>query len=306
MYPISIFPSLFSDVDDVDTTYSSQFTTNSSKFRRYLATDSSYYFNVVQIVPRKTGLHFFRSRSDIQLYGYLYKDQFDATAASNNLQTFDDQSRNINQFLFITTLQTDTIYYLVVTTAEREKTGTFTVSISSNDYVDLTPINCMFSESLKLIHQVIHFFSSLDTAVLNTTTYSSSLTSNSFRYRRHLGLPNVSYYYELIRVTPSMPGNYSFRSISDADLVGYLYGDNFVTTAPATDLIKFDDQSGNNSQFLITANLIGSQSYYLVVTTSIENQMGSFSVVSAGPGYMEFYTIDGKSVHVSMCTITSI
>lgn len=75
---------------------------------------------------------------------------------------------------------------------------------------------------------------------------------------------------------------YRFRSVSKIDMYGYLYTSNFNASNSTNNLLKFNDDDGGSSQFLILVELnVGN--YTLVATTYFANVTGNFSILIDGP-----------------------
>jgi hypothetical protein len=74
------------------------------------------------------GNYTFQSNSSIDLYGYFYKNSFNATNPSANEIASDDDSGGNLQFQFTVSLQPFVTYVLVVTTFIANVTGSYTIS----------------------------------------------------------------------------------------------------------------------------------------------------------------------------------
>lgn len=87
-----------------------------------------------------------------------------------------------------------------------------------------------------------------------------------------------------------MNGTYTFLSSSsnDLDAYGYMYNNTFRSSSPASNRFLSDDDSGGDYEFMWTASLLPTTVYTLVVTTSSQEQTGTFSVVVVGDGPVGF------------------
>ena len=114
--------------------------------------------------------------------------------------------------------------------------------------------------------------------------YSGALTdsSNTFVLFDRVG---DTYYYETIQVMVSQPGYYSFTSVSEIDLYGYLYLHDFDPFKLCKNLLKNDSvRIPYSNDFKIEYTFLPGFAYIIVVTTYAPNITGAFSIVSSGPG----------------------
>lgn len=89
------------------------------------------------------------------------------------------------------------------------------------------------------------------------------------------------------------------KSQGSLDTFGCLYSNQFDPTAPDTSVTTYDDQSGGNDQFAVTAVLNINTTYYLAATTNTEGRTGSFKVVVSGPAKATILLVEGN---LSMCS----
>jgi hypothetical protein len=101
----------------------------------------------------------------------------------------------------------------------------------------------------------------------------------------------IQSYYNAIQINLLQDGTYTFRSQSQIDLYGYLYQNYFNNTNVNLNLIISDNDSGGNNQFSFQYYLSSYFNYILVVTTSNNNTVGSYSVYVKGPSLVIFYSI---------------
>ena len=116
--------------------YSSQFTVDSRKYCRDYKT-RSYYYQTLQINVKKTGSYVLWSKSEVDTYGYLYKDDFDPLQPFGNLIDEHSGYCNQGQLRFIRNFDENTKYILVITTYYPNATGNFTIFISGDNNVTM-------------------------------------------------------------------------------------------------------------------------------------------------------------------------
>ena len=112
--------------------------TNSPRYcRDYLK--PTYYYETLQIIVTKTDSYVLwsESESEMDTYGYLYKDDFDPLQPFANLLAQHSGKCNQGQLKFIIDLQANTRYILVVTTYYQNATGNFTIFISGQNNVTI-------------------------------------------------------------------------------------------------------------------------------------------------------------------------
>jgi hypothetical protein len=112
--------------------------------------------------------------------------------------------------------------------------------------------------------------------------YSSILTTNSSKYSpKDCSIVHHNYY-EALKLTVSTTGYYRFSSNSSIGLNGYIYRNMFDPLFPSRNLIAGKQEE---IDFQMSLYLAVEMNYVLVVTTSIGNQTGAFSITAAGPNY---------------------
>ncbi|CAF1357311.1 unnamed protein product [Adineta ricciae] len=109
--------------------YSSELTVNSPKYCRDYK-KPNYYYETLEINVMKNGLYVIWSKSEIDTYGYIYKDIFDPLQPFGNSLTQHSGKCNQHQLKFFIDLEKNTKYILVVTTYYPNTTGNFSVFIS--------------------------------------------------------------------------------------------------------------------------------------------------------------------------------
>ena len=124
-------------------------------------------------------------------------------------------------------------------------------------------------------------FANCSFSACNTTHYKSSLTWDYPMF--HRPSTNGDYFYEQIKVTTAVAGNFMFLSESSINIYGLLYYPTFNATSPSSNLLAFDDESGGKGQFFFQYHLEANQQYYLVISTRQEYRIDKFIVHVRGP-----------------------
>lgn len=119
------------------------------------------------------------------------------------------------------------------------------------------------------------------------TTYAGELTHNSTTLYRIMSSRNQ--YYEALKITVSVSGNYTFNSISNIDTYGYLFMNEFNPLMLCDNLIEENDDAEEDIlQFQIQSELQYGITYILVSTTYQSNTTGKFSIDMLGPAKVNF------------------
>ncbi len=87
-------------------------------------------------------------------------------------------------------------------------------------------------------------------------------------------------------MTAFATGTYTFKSDSSVDTYGCFYNDSIDPSNLTQNLIACDDDSGGDHQFRINVSLQYQGVYILIVTTYPADVTGSFSIRTAGPGFV--------------------
>ncbi|CAF0775638.1 unnamed protein product [Adineta steineri] len=250
------------------TVYTSELTTNSSTYLPKCLKLNSYY-EAIQVNVRRSGRYTFLSTSNMDTYGFIYKDYFNPFNPVEKQLAWDDDGCDLHQFIFTTALEASITYILVVTAYDTKVTGEFSILISGPGNVDLKNI--------------------LNTSSVVRTLYTSKLTTNSSTY-----LPECSFsssYYEAIQVTVRRSGFYTFLSSSNMDTYGSIYKEYFNPSNPKENLPKYDDQGCDLDQFMFTVALETSNTYILAVSVSDHKVTGEFSIFVSGPDNVDLSNI---------------
>ncbi|CAF3209397.1 unnamed protein product [Rotaria sp. Silwood2] len=290
--------------------YSNTLTFNSTRYPNV-----SKYYQAIQVIVYTSGTYSLASSSSMDTYGYLYGGTFDPFNTNYNLLAQNDDQGGNNQFQMIVDLQAGVPYTLVFTTYQENVIGPFSVIAAGPGYVQMVSSNTFeqgstMSTTTIGLPSTIGFLTTTTTrspsttAFWNATTtgfegtapygnttgfpenstysyYSNTLTFNSTRY------PNVSKYYQAIQVIVYTSGTYSLASSSSMDTYGYLYGGTFDPFNTNYNLLAQNDDQGGNNQFQMIVDLQAGVPYTLVFTTYQENVIGPFSIIAAGPDYVQ-------------------
>lgn len=130
--------------------YSSKLTADSPTYYRDCEVPRCHY-ETLEINVTTNGVYVLWSESNIDLYGYIYKNDFNSLKPSENELLRHDGYCNDGQFKLIINLENNTRYILVVTTHYPNIRGNFSISISGPANVTLNPISkyshCFFLEA---------------------------------------------------------------------------------------------------------------------------------------------------------------
>ncbi|CAF3708311.1 unnamed protein product [Rotaria socialis] len=257
--------------------YSGVLTTSSSTFTRN-GRSGTFYFDAIEVTPKRTGNYTFTSNSRIDNYGYLYANPFNPLNTTSNLLTHADDNENetSDQFSLTCALQADTSYTLVFTTFDPDLTGPFSIFTLGPSRISLRRLSILSTFSIA---------TTFKTPVITVASnYSSALDMNSNIFSRNGR--SGTFYFEAIAVTPKRTGNYTFKSYSTIDSYGYLYTNPFDPLNTTSNLLTHadDNEDGTSDQFSLTCILQAGTSYTLIFTTFDAGVTGLFSVVAVGPG----------------------
>ena len=119
------------------------------------------------------------------------------------------------------------------------------------------------------------------------STYSSALNGSSETFPRNKW-GTSKFYYQALQINVSISEQYGFSSNSSIGTYGYLYQYTFDPMNPSRNLISQNGAGCDNRQFWLQSSLQRDTVYVLVVTTSVEDVMGAFSIVSKGVANLTF------------------
>lgn len=133
------------------------------------------------------------------------------------------------------------------------------------------------------------YICTLETSSAIQSIHLSALTMNSSTFFQDCF--KYSHYYETIQVNVLTSGFYTFISSNDVITYGYVYKDHFNPFNPSANLISRHRGVCSKGQFYITAAFETNVTYVLVVTTSMSNGTGNFSILASGPNIVNFKNI---------------
>ncbi|CAF1171017.1 unnamed protein product [Adineta steineri] len=256
----------------VQTVYASKLTANSSTYFRSCS-DSSSYYEAIQVNVHTDGVYTFFSKSSMITEGYIYEERFNPSYPTKNQLSVKPNNCDSPQFTFIIALETSITYILIVTTWAPNITGAFSIFVSGPNHVDLKNIS-----SPSVIE--ISYSSTVQ------SEYKLQLTTNSQTYSRDCRQSN--YYYETIRVNVVETGYYAVISYSSIDTFGDIYEDDFNPMNPFENLLSQDYRVCSHDDFKFIVYLHTGTKYILVVTTSSPNTTGKFFIETSGPKNITF------------------
>nr|ACD54717.1 NHL repeat containing protein-like protein [Adineta vaga] len=163
----------------IQSTYSSELTTNSAKYCRDYK-KPNYYYETLEINVKKTGSYVLWSKSEIDTYGYLYKDDFDPLQPFGNLITQHNGKCNQGQLKFFIDIEANTKYILVVTTYYSNTTGNFTIFISGENNVTVQYFGMYLIQYLRTYMKI---------NILDSKQRSCSIGDRCHFYTTTIGLP---------------------------------------------------------------------------------------------------------------------
>ena len=112
----------------------------------------NYHYQTIQVTVQQNGSYTFDSNSTIELYGYIYKNDFDPSYPNENVLTQSNFSCGRFYFQFGDYLEVNTVYILVVTTLDPNVRGSFTLFVTGPNNVTLNQIGrvCLFNKTIKI------------------------------------------------------------------------------------------------------------------------------------------------------------
>ncbi|UJR12170.1 hypothetical protein I4U23_016347, partial [Adineta vaga] len=256
----------------VESDYSSALTVSSSTYIRpesFFAA-SGFYYQAIEMNVATTGMYTILSNSGIDMQGFIYNNSFNTSFPDQNLVSFDDDSGGSNkQFTITAVLQAMTMYILFVTTYKGNTLGEYSI-------IGFGPAAINFSAIIVN-----------SSKILFKSNYSSALNTNSPVY---IGseADNTMSYYQAIKTSVLTTGIYTILCSSTMDTYGYMYNRTFNPAYPYQNMLLSDDETGENSQFLLTVVFQAMVQYILIVTTYEEKVTGRFSLIGQGPDSISF------------------
>ena len=116
--------------------------THQSKVFYSTMSSRKLYYEALMINISMSGNYTFTSVSSVDMYGYLYYNEFDPLMPCQNLlQENDDIADDVLQFQIQSTLQSFITYILVVTTYHSNRTGKFSIISQGPKKVQIMRMN---------------------------------------------------------------------------------------------------------------------------------------------------------------------
>ncbi|CAF0857365.1 unnamed protein product [Adineta steineri] len=125
-------------LDAVQSAYSSELTTNSQTYSRDCR-KLNYYYETIRMRVVETGSYALISNSSMDIFGYIYEDDFNPMNPFENLLPQDYRACSSPDFKLIADLYTGTSYILVVTTSSPNMRGNFSIRTSGPNNIFLDP-----------------------------------------------------------------------------------------------------------------------------------------------------------------------
>ena len=98
---------------------------------------ASFYYESVQVKVMESGDYTFNSLGSLDMYGSMYKSQFNPLYPHNDLLKSNDDNVVSLHFKLDVHLDVDMTYILVVTTSESKATGPFSIVVYGKRKVTL-------------------------------------------------------------------------------------------------------------------------------------------------------------------------
>lgn len=100
-----------------------------------------YHYEIIEVNVQQNGSYRFESNSTIELFGYIYRNDFDPSFPNENLITQSNFSCGKFHFQVGGYLEVNTIYTLVITTFDPNVRGSFTLLVHGANNVTFKQIS---------------------------------------------------------------------------------------------------------------------------------------------------------------------
>ncbi|CAF1439386.1 unnamed protein product [Adineta steineri] len=185
---------------NIQLNYSSQLNDDNPTYYRDCQVPQCHY-ETLQIDVNTTGLYVLWSKSNINVYGYIYENDFNPLKPSENLLLSHDGKCNDGQFKLIIDLETNTRYILVVTTHNPKIIGNFSVFISGPNNISLSPFSpkqssCVIGDQCNFYIKGIGL--TLDDILRDELQSNTVLNNQSFSIKLSAGLTIIMFVAGLI------------------------------------------------------------------------------------------------------------
>jgi hypothetical protein len=111
------------------------------RYSRDLCASSDYYYQAFEFTVTIDGSYRIQSESTTQMYGYLYRDTFNPSNPLSGLWQENDKNCGKEQLWLNTSLSSNMMYILVVTTFSPGQTGKFKIHAFGAEKVTFKPIS---------------------------------------------------------------------------------------------------------------------------------------------------------------------
>lgn len=138
------------------------------------------------------------------------------------------------------------------------------------------------------LQPMILWISWTENSALIESIYASTLTASNANCSRD-NCRAMDYHYEVIQIKVAVNDYYTIQSSGDLDTDGYLYEPYYNVFNPSSNLLLSDDDGCIRRQFCVTYYLEMNGIYELVVTTSLPNAKGSFTIHAMGASHVSFH-----------------
>ncbi|CAF1248885.1 unnamed protein product [Adineta steineri] len=115
--------------------YSSELTRNHPSYSRTGCGLSNYYFEAIQVNVNESDYYNLNSKSSINIYGYMYSENFYPFGPSTNLILKNSDNSSKGQLQMRIFLQSTTANIFVITTYDPDVSGTFSIVVSGLNHV---------------------------------------------------------------------------------------------------------------------------------------------------------------------------
>jgi hypothetical protein len=151
-------------------------------------------------------------------------------------------------------------------------------------------------DSTIVIHFILIF---LDTSPITQTEYSSELTMSSQTFV--VAGCRMAKYYEAVQINVIGSGYYTFHHNSSIDVSDSVYENDFDPLDPSKNIVTQKNETIHDHLFDFIAYLETNRKYILVVTTTLPDKTGPFSIIVFGPNNVRFSRL-GKCLYFTKLT----
>ena len=121
----------------------------------------------------------------------------------------------------------------------------------------------------------------------------------------YCGLSYGYTHYEPININVIQSGNYTFSSMSQMNLYGYIYRKHFNIYTLFERLRSYNEKECPYKQFKIIAELQSNVTYVLIVATRDSYTASYFSILTYGPNNITFNSISKSRIELIILSILS-